>query len=99
MSEHTVKTAQCEVCGAKNPSKFSAFELESFDIKVSEEKKDFYHVCYPCYDRLTEEQFQDEAIEKRLSENHKNLEKTIDQGFVCPECKMMIIEEPHTCPE
>gem|GEM_PF-2293127 len=99
MSGQVVKEALCEVCGAKDPSKFSAFELESFDINISDEKKEFYHVCFSCYDRLTEEQFQNDELEKRLSKNHENLEKVLKEGFVCPDCKMLIIEEPHVCPE
>jgi hypothetical protein len=98
MSEKTKSAVRCELCGGEHPQKFSALELGSWDFNFGEEKKDFYDVCYACYDKMTESPLQTEEVQKRRKENSKNLEKTIEEGLICPKCKTFIMDENHTCP-
>jgi hypothetical protein len=98
MSEKTKSAVRCELCGGEHAQKFSALELESWDFNFGDEKKDFYDVCFACYDKMTETPLLTEEVQKRRKENSKNLEKTIEEGLICPKCKTFILDENHTCP-
>ncbi len=88
----------CEKCGGSPAQPFHSFELESWETTdrfVGE--KEIYYICLACFDQLTNESLQTNEVKKMREQNRNNLEKAIEEGLVCPKCKMMIIEENHIC--
>lgn len=90
----------CEKCHQAEGQPFHHFEVESWETSQPfAEKKDAYYLCLPCFDRLAEEAIQTEEVAKRREQNRKNLEKAIRDGLACPDCKTMIFEDEHVCPQ
>jgi hypothetical protein len=99
MSEQQIVTAHCEICGGKVSNKFSALELKTWEAQITKEKeKDFYDVCYTCFDKLTEAPLLTEEVKNNRKINSIHLEKAIRDGLACPKCKNIIFDEHHICP-
>ncbi|MEH6948194.1 hypothetical protein [Peribacillus asahii] len=46
--------ATCELCGKETKDKVSYLELETWEFDVlKKEKKDFYSICFDCFDKHT----------------------------------------------
>lgn len=44
----------CEVCGKESNDKVSYLELETWEFEfLKKEQKDFYTICYACFDQHT----------------------------------------------
>lgn len=99
MSEETILMARCEICGGKDSHKFSALELKTWDAQITKEtEKNFYNVCYTCFDKLTEAPLLTEEVSENRKVNGKFLEKAIKDGLACPQCKNIIMDDNHICP-
>lgn len=91
-------THTCQLCGAPNAQKFNAFELESFGLPEElKQGQEHYYLCLSCYDDLTEKPLLTEEVQRRMKENRENLDKLIEEGLVCPNCKMPLLDDQHTC--
>ncbi|HJV44754.1 MAG TPA: hypothetical protein VJ824_03410 [Bacillota bacterium] len=87
----------CDKCGIPRADKYSAFELDSWGfVSHLGEKKEFYYLCFPCFDELTN--VYTEEVQDRLEKNRKELDRLIAEGKVCPKCKTPKLEIPHICP-
>ena len=87
----------CEKCGAAHADRFHTFELESWNIPLRSPDKEYHHICFDCFDALTERPLQNDEVKQRMKHNRGELDKVIRGGLVCPECKTMILEENHVC--
>jgi hypothetical protein len=77
----------CEICGKPTKDKVSYLELKVWDFDfIKEEKKEFYPVCFECFDKQTEQQIEKdtaEAVRKERSDLYKQLVK---EGVPCLVC-------------
>lgn len=89
---------QCERCGSPHGEPYQSFELESWDISF-DKSKNVHYICFPCFDKLTEARLQTDEVKQRMRHNREQLEKLIEEGLVCPQCKEPLVEGTHTCPE
>lgn len=45
----------CEICGKETKDKVSYLELETWEFDfLKKEKKDFYSICFDCFDKHTD---------------------------------------------
>ncbi|MCM3584871.1 hypothetical protein M3182_03815 [Mesobacillus maritimus] len=56
----------CELCGKETKDKVSYLELETWEFDfLKKEQKDFYSICYDCFDKHTND-FIDKEIDLEL---------------------------------
>jgi len=56
----------CELCGKETKDKVSYLELETWEFDfLKKEQKDFYYICYDCFDKHTND-FIDKEIDLEL---------------------------------
>lgn len=77
-------TTQCEICKKETNNRVSYLELETWEFEfLKKEKKTFYSICFPCFDKHTN-QFIDketdlELRKKRLLAVSKEIQEEIEE--------------------
>ncbi|OLS40705.1 hypothetical protein [Bacillus sp. MRMR6] len=87
----------CELCGTATNDKMSYLELKTWEIdQLIKEVKEFYSICYKCFDKESEKQIEKDAdhdLRKQRALLYKQLEQ---DGFKCPSCDGKFTVE-HVC--
>lgn len=77
-------TTHCELCKKETKERVSYLELETWEFDfLKKEKKDFYSICFSCFDKHTNE-FIDkdtdlELRKKRLLSVSKEIQEEIEE--------------------
>lgn len=55
MEGFNIMQTTCELCGKETKDKVSYLELETWEFDfLKKEQKDFYTICYACFDKHTD---------------------------------------------
>jgi hypothetical protein len=78
-----VMKAQCEICKKETKDKISYLELETWEFDFLQKDKNFYSICFSCFDKHTN-QFIDkdtnlELRKQRLLSVSKEIQEEIEE--------------------
>lgn len=73
----------CELCEKETKDKVSYLELETWEFDFLKEKKDFYSICFDCFDKHTNQFIdKDTDLELRKSRSvsvNKEIQEEIEE--------------------
>lgn len=77
----------CELCGKPTSEKISFLELQTWDFEfINQEKKEFYYVCFECFDAHTNEQIEKDTDADLRKQRSLLFHKLVQEGEPCPSC-------------